>query len=132
MRIQKFIVLAAMAVAGSGLFATVSAPSMALAAARVSKPASAAPGRAIYVAQCASCHGDQGEGDGRAAVDFKVEPTDLTQPDVAGLSEGKLLKKLVHAPKPMPSFETLMSDAERREVVKYVRTLGGSSVAETE
>lgn len=36
-------------------------------------------GKAMYASYCAACHGAAGKGDGPAASEFKVPPTDLTQ-----------------------------------------------------
>ncbi len=81
------------------------------------------PGRAVYVAQCAMCHGDGGKGDGRAASDFRSRPADLTDPDLADDSDGALIRKIVHARRPMPNFRELLDDREMHEVVAYVRSI---------
>jgi mono/diheme cytochrome c family protein len=39
---------------------------------------SAASGKEMYTAYCASCHGPSGKGDGPAAGSLKTSPTDLT------------------------------------------------------
>jgi mono/diheme cytochrome c family protein len=88
---------------------------------------SAPAGRQLYVAHCAACHGNAGRGDGRAACDFTTRPADLTDPSIADESDAKLLRRLSHPPKPMPSYDTLLSDAERREIVRYLRTLASRS-----
>jgi mono/diheme cytochrome c family protein len=81
------------------------------------------PGREVYVAQCAMCHGHSGRGDGRAASDFRSRPADLTDPDLADESDAELIRKIVHARRPMPNFRELMDDREMHEVVGYVRSL---------
>jgi mono/diheme cytochrome c family protein len=80
-------------------------------------------GRRLYLANCAACHGAKGHGDGRAAADFSTRPSDLTDSSVADLSDAALLKRMSHAPKPMPSYDTLLDEAERRAIVQYLRTL---------
>ena len=84
-------------------------------------PAPIDPGRQLYLAHCAACHGERGRGDGRAAADFKTRPADLTDPDIADDSERSLMRKLVHAPRPMPNFEQLLSEEQRRDVARYVQ-----------
>jgi mono/diheme cytochrome c family protein len=64
------------------------------------------PGRAVYVAQCAMCHGDGGKGDWRAASDFRSGPADLTDSDLADETDAALIQKVMHAPRPMPELET--------------------------
>src|SRR6266853_967513 len=44
-------------------------------------------GRALYAQQCASCHGDQGKGDGPGSSQASVTPYDFTRPDFAGMRE---------------------------------------------
>ena len=41
--------------------------------------ASIAWGRALFLRRCASCHGEEGKGNGPAAVALKHPPADLTQ-----------------------------------------------------
>src|SRR5262245_7627955 len=84
-------------------------------------------GRQLYLANCAACHGESGRGDGRAAADFKTRPTDLTDPDLADESVRSLMRKMVHTPRPMPNFEALLSEEQRREVAGYVRRGLGAS-----
>ena len=88
-------------------------------------------GRALYLAQCAACHGADGKGKGRAALDFTVPPTDLTSDAMTDLTEKELLRKLVYPPKPMPNYRDLLTEAERVQVVQYLRTLAPQPVATT-
>jgi mono/diheme cytochrome c family protein len=41
-------------------------------------PTSPASGKQMYTAYCASCHGENGKGNGPAATALKTPPTDLT------------------------------------------------------
>lgn len=51
----------------------------ATAACQQSDPHDAVPsGRTLYLANCASCHGESGRGDGPRAADLSRSPTDLT------------------------------------------------------
>ena len=80
-------------------------------------------GKQLYLAHCAACHGDTGKGDGRAACDFTTRPADLTDDSIAGATDRELLRRLSHPPKPMPSYDTLLDDTERGEIVRYLRSL---------
>jgi len=84
---------------------------------------SIAAGKSVYVAQCVKCHGDAGKGDGPSAKDLDPKPKDLSDPKVAGQTDGALFWKITTGRKPMPAFETLISDNDRWNVVNYIRTL---------
>jgi mono/diheme cytochrome c family protein len=107
-----------MAAAAIGIVGVMQVGSVATGAARV-----APSGGELYVAHCAACHGSGGKGDGRAACDFPTRPADLTDSSIAEETDAELLRRLSHPPKPMPSYDTLLDDAERREIVRYLRTL---------
>jgi len=82
-----------------------------------------AAGKAAYVANCLACHGATGKGDGPAAVSLKQTVGDLRSPAVQQQSDGALFWKITEGRKPMPSFEKLLSETQRWQVVDYVRTL---------
>src|SRR5258708_26642920 len=44
-------------------------------------------GHALYTQQCASCHGDQGKGDGPGSAQATVTPYDFTRAEFAGMPE---------------------------------------------
>jgi mono/diheme cytochrome c family protein len=88
-----------------------------------SSDASIAAGKTIYVAQCLKCHGDAGKGDGQSSKDLKVKPKDLSDPTVASQTDGALFYKITNGRSPMPTFEKLISDDDRWNVVIYIRTL---------
>ncbi len=46
--------------------------------------ASIALGQALFMQNCVSCHGPEGEGNGPAAAGLRIKPADLTQPHVFG------------------------------------------------
>ena len=91
---------------------------------------SVAAGRALYDAQCASCHGATGRGDGSSALtlrdwkDAPIVPRDFTSGVYrAGSTDGDLFLRLKTgiSGTPMPSFSG--SDAELWSIVHYVGTL---------
>ncbi len=82
-------------------------------------------GQAVFLRQCAPCHGKSGKGDGPAAIVFNPRPADLTDPNGIGmLSDDQILETLRHGRLPMPAFEKLLSDVEIRAVLSFVRSLG--------
>jgi mono/diheme cytochrome c family protein len=49
--------------------------------------AAIAAGRSLYRDNCASCHGDEGRGDGPGAAAADPGPSDFTRPEFAGMRE---------------------------------------------
>ncbi len=84
---------------------------------------SVAHGRALYGGHCASCHGPGGKGDGHAGQDLDPAPSDLTCADVAEMTDWELFRKITRGRRPMPSFERLIAERDRWDVVNYLRTL---------
>ena len=97
-------------------------------AARIASPVAAdqrsiTAGKAIYQGQCAACHGNMGKGNGPAAIALERRPSDLSMPMMREHSAGALFWKITEGRRPMPSFEKLLTDHERWQVVNYIRTL---------
>jgi len=87
-----------------------------------------AAGKAVYEDRCANCHGESGDGKGREAWKYLVKPADFT--DLSKMStrtDGELFWKITVGRKPMPSFESKLSDDERWMVVNYIRTFARPS-----
>ena len=81
--------------------------------------------RALFLEHCASCHGENGDGQGTADLD---RPARSFQE--GGFSFGNTPDALLRTLKagipgtPMPSFLGTLSDDELRSLASYVRTLG--------
>ena len=86
------------------------------------------PGRSLYEAHCATCHGAGGRGDSWRARLLFLRPGDLASPALASLPDRYLADIVRHGGstlgKPgMPSFGFVLSDAEVEAVIQYVRSL---------
>lgn len=84
---------------------------------------SVAAGKAVYAKECYSCHGTTGKGNGPAAKDLEKSPGDLSNPKVWNETDGALFWKITTGKKPMASYEKLLTDEQRWQVINYVRTL---------
>ena len=85
--------------------------------------ASLAKGKAVYVKECASCHGDKGKGDGTAVKDLEKKPGDMTSTKTQEQSDGALFWKITEGNKPMASYDKTLSEEDRWHVINYLRTL---------
>jgi mono/diheme cytochrome c family protein len=91
--------------------------------------ASIEAGKAAYIKQCLPCHGALGKGDGPAAKDLNPKPHDLSAPVVVEQTDGALFFKITEGKKPMPTFETVLTETERWQVINYVRTLSAAAAS---
>ena len=89
--------------------------------------ASIAVGKKLYTAQCASCHGESGKGDGKAGVTLNPKPSDLTDGTWKhGTTDGEIFTLIRDgaAKTSMRGYGGRMTAQELWSVVNYVRTLG--------
>ncbi len=85
--------------------------------------AALAAGKTIYADKCASCHGDNGNGQGDQAKLYAVKPQDFTNPQLmAAMTDGELFWKISEGRRPMPSFKKQLTEEQRWQVVDYIRT----------
>jgi mono/diheme cytochrome c family protein len=78
-------------------------------------------GKTVYTAECASCHGAAGKGDGPSAKDLEKSPGDMTK--IGSQSDGALFWKITEGKKPMASFSTKLTEQQRWDVINYMHTL---------
>jgi mono/diheme cytochrome c family protein len=83
---------------------------------------SLAAGKALYIKNCLSCHGEKGTGNGPAAKDLEKSPGDLGKPAMWEQTDGAIFWKLSTGKKPMPTFDTLTTETERWQIINYMRT----------
>jgi len=92
-----------------------------------SAPLDTARGHALYTANCASCHGEAGRGDGPAAKSLSVAAPAIGDARLTPNLTPMLAYNVVSVgirETPMPSFSTL-SPQDRWDIVNYVYSLRG-------
>jgi mono/diheme cytochrome c family protein len=91
--------------------------------------ASLARGREIYEQNCASCHGENGRGDGPLAASLRPRPADFRVHMAAGHTDGELFTWLSRGVPgtAMPAFEGQLNETDRWHVVNYIRGFAPSS-----
>jgi mono/diheme cytochrome c family protein len=86
-------------------------------------PAALSAIRPTYLEKCAVCHGDSGNGDGRDAKLYDPRPTDFTDAKgLEGVTDGELFYKLSEGRRPMPSFKKRLSEEQRWQLVRLIRS----------
>ena len=86
-----------------------------------------AAGKKTYGANCSTCHGLKGLGDGVAASGLSKAPANHSSSAVQSLSDGALFWMITEGNNPMPSYKATYTDAQRWQLVNYIRTLAKSS-----
>jgi mono/diheme cytochrome c family protein len=86
-------------------------------------PAGIAAGKAVYGHKCANCHGVTGDGKGGDAYMYSVQPAPFNNPaTLAGKTDGELFWKISEGRRPMPGFRKRLTETERWQVIRYIRT----------
>ncbi len=82
-------------------------------------------GRKLFITNCASCHGEKGDGTGPAAAAFPKKPTNFVEgPFRYGDSEEKILESITNGHPPfMPAWAGTISEENREALAAYVRSL---------
>jgi mono/diheme cytochrome c family protein len=98
-------------------------------------PQMIARGKAIYVAKCAVCHGERGDGNGPGAANLRPRPAAFTDrhmmAEMAGnywlwrVSEGGLAEPFRSRGSAMPAWKDELSLDDRWAVIAYSHTLSG-------
>ncbi len=84
---------------------------------------SAAKGKKLYKQMCAICHGVKGKGDGMAGASLTPKPANFTSDAIQSESDGAIYWKLTEGKAPMASYKDMLTEAQRWELVTYIRTL---------
>jgi mono/diheme cytochrome c family protein len=88
-------------------------------------------GQQVFAANCASCHGVNGDGRGPAADKLAMAPANFTVQRLSLTEAVRVLREGVHG-SPMAPWTTRLTDAERLAVAHYVRGLYRPTPATTE
>ena len=83
-------------------------------------------GAKLYAANCLTCHGPTGHGDGPGAAALEKKPADLAaRIRETGEKDGELFWKISEGRAPMITWKGALSETQRWELVNYIRTLAG-------
>ncbi len=79
-------------------------------------------GHKLFVANCLTCHGAEGHGDGPGAVALEKKPADLPKRiKDTGEKDGELFWKISEGRAPMVTWKTQLTETQRWELVNYIR-----------
>lgn len=88
--------------------------------------------RGTFTSLCVPCHGEKGKGDGPASVAFNPKPADFTNAKLwVGRTDDELVTSITNGVRLMPPFGTQLSQDQIRGLVAYIKTLRGTSSAQT-
>ena len=84
-------------------------------------------GKPLYLQHCASCHGEDGSAKTNSMPKLKKAAPVLNDHHTASLKDGEIYWVITNGVSPaMPAFKTQLTDAQRWQVVLFVRSLAGS------
>jgi mono/diheme cytochrome c family protein len=82
-------------------------------------------GQKLYIANCMTCHGQSGKGDGPGGAALEKRPADLGARIRSGETDGELFWKISEGRSPMVSWRGSLSETQRWELVNYIKTFAG-------
>jgi len=86
--------------------------------------AATAEGKVIYGQMCVLCHGITGEGNGEAGLSLEKKPANfLALKNLASETDGEIFWKITMGKPPMSSYDELLTEDQRWQLVNYIREL---------
>ncbi len=82
-----------------------------------------AAGKKLFVANCISCHGPTGKGDGPAAVALNPKPANFSDSKVSRQADGELFWKISEGRGAMVPWKGSLNETQRWQLVNYIRSI---------
>jgi class 3 adenylate cyclase/mono/diheme cytochrome c family protein len=79
-------------------------------------------GARIFQKNCATCHGENADGNGVAGLNFKIQPANL-RAMARTHKDGEFAYKIREGRGDMPSWELVLTDTDIWNLVNYIKTL---------
>jgi mono/diheme cytochrome c family protein len=93
-----------------------------------SDPNAVAAGQTVYTTNCASCHGESGQGDGPAGAALDPKPSNLIE-TARGSTDDYLYWRIAEGgpmepfKSSMPAWKGILSEEQIWQVIAYIRSL---------
>ena len=82
-------------------------------------------GKKVYQRDCQSCHGADGTGNPQIAKALQVSIPSVTAAALKQKDDAELLRLIAEGKGKMPGYAKKLSAEEQRQVLDYMKTLGG-------
>ena len=80
-------------------------------------------GKKLYETNCIQCHGEKGDGKGSLAETLETKPANFTDTHMMHMmTDGEIFWKISKGRGIMQSWETVLSEKERWDLVNYIKT----------
>lgn len=80
-------------------------------------------GKKVFQTNCVICHGETGVGNGPGGKSINPKPADLTSAKVQSQTDGEIFWKITNGRGPMIKWEPVIPEAQRWDLVNYIRSL---------